>query len=238
MKQTESLARDLGCYQELFVSPPSYSDGSHPDTPAAWMAKARVGIAYTVVWHHISPEVAAYMRVLGYNRIGGRDAAELYRKAQCAARRIHKVYSVTQTKEEVSRMITMYFEMLGDYQVEHYMTVRHHNEARKWLGKMLRRKADRGDQVVADCLKSWETRWEQRTTEKMQLSTSSASVSNEQRDAEKRDLTQLLVHSISSMTDQSTQSNAGAAPSSLARSRYPTPLDEADVKPEPPGISL
>jgi len=65
-EQTQSMARSLGCYDQLFDN--SIVATVHR-TEDEWIANNRIGLAYNLVHSRLSPAVFAYMRVLGYSRV-------------------------------------------------------------------------------------------------------------------------------------------------------------------------
>ncbi|KUI65479.1 hypothetical protein VM1G_00808 [Cytospora mali] len=159
IEQTMRVAAGMNCLDALKIRN-TIPRGTSPKTEPDWLRKLRIEIAQHIVLSRITPAVFAYMRVLGYNGICGKNAAETYEFAKLAAGRIHIPYNAGKqdvgpdqcpSEEEVDRMV-------WEWQFskrESYPNEISYDLAMDWLGNMLQRRAET-DEGLREILKSIE----------------------------------------------------------------------------------
>lgn len=141
-EQTKRMATREGFLDDLLpnqqLDTPGPSNGSYYSEDD-WHRKMRKEHAHHLVISRITPALFAYMRVLGYNEMAGKDAADAFVFAQRAARRMPIAELCggsclpKQSVEEVERMMYEYLNM----RKEQYPPCLNFGEAKEWLGRML-----------------------------------------------------------------------------------------------------
>lgn len=158
VEQTERMAAGLNCLDALTVRE-TIPRGTSPKSESEWLRKLRTETAQHIVLTSITPAVFAYMRVLGYNSICGKNAAETYEFAKLAASRMRIPHNVDRegalspSEEEVDRMV-------WEWQFskrESYPAAISYDQAMSWLKKMLERRAATDD-GVREILEAFEQR--------------------------------------------------------------------------------
>ncbi|KUI55572.1 hypothetical protein VP1G_02934 [Cytospora mali] len=159
IEQTKRMAAGMNCIDALKIRD-IIPRGVSPKSEADWMRKLRTETAQHIVLSRITPAVFAYMRVLGYNGICGKNAAETYEFAKLAAGRMHIPHNAGKqgvgpdqcpSEEEVDRMV-------WEWQFskrENYPNEVSYDMAMTWLGKMLQRRAET-DEGVREVLETIE----------------------------------------------------------------------------------
>ncbi|ROV98322.1 hypothetical protein VMCG_07186 [Cytospora schulzeri] len=174
VEQTKRITVGLNCLDALKVRE-TIPRGVAPRSEAEWLRKLRTESAQHIVLSSITPAVFAYMRVLGYNSICGKNAAETYEYAKLAASRMHIPHNAgregvqSPSEEEVDRMV-------WEWQFskrESYPSEISYDQAMIWLKKMLERRAAT-DEGVREILETFEQRDKARRKSSMPLAESDA----------------------------------------------------------------
>lgn len=158
VEQTKNMAAGLNCLDALKIRD-TIPRGMVPKSESEWLRKLRTETAQHIVLSHITPAVFAYMRVLGYNSICGKNAAETFESAKLAASRMLIPHSSGRdgaqgpSEEEVDRMVWEWqFSKRESYPAEIS-----YDQAMAWLKKMLERRAETDDRV-REILETFEQR--------------------------------------------------------------------------------